>query len=229
MIDIHTHILPNVDDGSASLDCSVSIINECVKQGTSDIILTPHYRKEYKTNANELKARFIKFKDYIKDRGISVNLYLGQEIFIESDYKELFKNNTFLSINDGKYVLIEFDYDIKRDVTEIVYELTRVGYIPIIAHIERYQNYDVSVAAEVKDLGGLIQVNAESLVGKQKRMFGKKVKRLLKDDLVDFIASDVHFSRDNFLEKAHSYVIKKFGKERAQKIFIDNARKIIEG
>ncbi len=229
MIDIHTHILPEVDDGSDGLDYSISMIKESVKQGATDIVLTPHYRKEFKLTAEQLKEKFLEFKAFIDKSEISVNLYLGQEIFIENDYKALFKNNTFLSINGGKYVLIEFDYDIKRDVTEVVYELTRMGYIPIIAHIERYRNYDVSVANEVRELGGLIQVNAESLVGKPKRAFGKKVKKLLSDDLVDFIASDYHFNRKNLLGKAHTYIAKKYGKERAQRLFIDNAKKIIEG
>ena len=229
MIDIHTHILPEVDDGSASLECSLAMLNESVKQGATDIILTPHYRKEYKLSAKELKERFSKFKDQIDKSGLNVNLYLGQEVFIEKDYKTLLQNNEFLPINDGKHILIEFDYDIKRDVTEVVYEFVRMGYVPIVAHVERYQNYDHFLASEFKELGGLIQVNAESLVGKQKRIFGKKVKRLLKDDLVDFIASDVHFSRENYLGKAHSYIAKKFGKERAKQIFIENAKKIIEG
>ncbi len=229
MIDIHTHILPEVDDGSGSLIQSISMIKECVKQGTTDIILTPHYRKEYKPKVEDLKEKFIKFKDYIEKSGISVNLYLGQEVFIEKDYRSLFLDKICLSINGGNHVLIEFDYDIKHDITEVVYELTRMGYIPIVAHIERYHNYDISLADEVKDLGGLIQVNAESLVGKQKRIFGKKVKYLLKNDLVDFIASDVHFNRENFLAKAQNFVKKKFGVERAQRIFVENAKKIIEG
>ena len=229
MIDIHTHILPEVDDGSTNLDSSIAMLSECVKQGTTDIILTPHYRKEYKLKANELKEKFNKFKDCVAKSGFAVNLYLGQEVFIEKDYKTLFNDKSILSINDGKYVLIEFDYNVKRDVTEVVYDLTRMGYTPIIAHIERYINYDVDLAAEVKELGGFIQINAESLVGKQKRAFGKKVKRLLKEDLVDFIASDYHFDRENYLEKAQTYVKKKYGEERAQKIFIENAKKIIEG
>ncbi len=229
MIDIHTHILPEVDDGSVSLEQSLSMIRECVKQGTTDIVLTPHYRKEYKLKADLLKDNFIRFKEVVEKSGIPVNLYLGQEIFIEKDYKTLFEEKAVLSINDGKYILIEFDYDIKRDVTEVVYELKRKGYIPIVAHIERYHNYDVSLAEEVKDLGGLIQVNAESLVGKQKRIFGKKVKQLLKNGFVDFIASDIHFQRENFLSKAQKCVAKKYGKEYAQEIFIENAKKIIEG
>lgn len=229
MIDIHTHILPEVDDGSPNLDCSIAMINECVKQGVTDIILTPHYRREYKLDKEQLKEKFDYFKDCVSKSGILVNLYLGQEIFIEKDYKSIFCDHTVLTINGGKYILIEFEFDGKRDITEVVYELIRMGYIPIIAHIERYINYDVSVANEIKDLGGLIQINAESLVGKQKKVFGKKVKQLLKYDLVDFVASDVHCNRENFLLKAQTLVKKKYGEERAQRIFIDNAKKIIEG
>ena len=95
MIDIHTHILPEVDDGSVSLEHSLSMIRECVKQGTTDIILTPHYRKEYKLKADLLKDNFIKFKENVEKSGIPVNLYLGKKFLLKKIIKHFLKKRLF--------------------------------------------------------------------------------------------------------------------------------------
>ena len=229
MIDIHTHILPFVDDGSLDNNISIDMLKECVNQGTTDIILTPHYRKIYKLPPNVLKGEFEKFKKIVSDENLPVNLYLGQEIFIDEHYKRAFANKKVLSMNDSKFVLLEFDYDKYVDMPEIVYELKVLGYIPIIAHYERYLNSDLKTAFEIKSLGGLIQVNAESIVGKFKRIYYGLVKKLFKENLVDFVSSDVHHNRENLLLEANKFVEKKFGVDIANKVFTLNAEKIIKG
>ncbi len=229
MIDIHTHILPFVDDGSLDNNISIDMLKECVNQGITDIILTPHYRKIYKLPPNVLKGEFEKFKKIVSDENLPVNLYLGQEIFIDEHYKRAFANKKVLSMNDSKFVLLEFDYDKYVDMTEIVYELKVLGYIPIIAHYERYLNSDLKTAFEIKSLGGLIQVNAESIVGKFKRRYYGLVKKLFKENLIDFVSSDVHHNRENLLLEANKFVEKKFGVDTANKVFTLNAKKIIKG
>ena len=227
MIDIHTHILPNVDDGSFDDNLSISMFKECVKQGVTDVILTPHYRKMYKKTPEQLKLEFEKFKSKIKD--LPINVYLGQEFYIDGDYKNNIASGNVLCINNTKYLLIEFEYINEVEMVDIVYEIKRLGFTPIIAHYERYFDSDLSTAIEIKNLGGLIQVNADSLVGADKRYYKKLIKQLFKNDLVDFVASDVHFDRENFMLKARTYVEKKYGKERASKLFTENAKKLIEG
>ena len=134
-----------------------------------------------------------------------------------------------MTFADSKYVLIEFSVSEQEDVSEAVYEIARMGYSPIIAHVERYPYLTVSDIFEIKDLGGLIQVNADSIVGKYKRLFKKRIKELFKNDLVDFVASDVHFGRNNCMQKAREYVGKKYGEEIMNKVFIENAKKILKG
>lgn len=229
MIDIHAHILPCIDDGSTSLDQSFELLNECVNQGISDLILTPHRRNDYKVSALDTQAQFDKFDTQAKEKDIPINLYLGQEVFIDKDYKDLLKSGEFLTLADSKYVLIEFSVSEQDDVSEAVYEIARMGYIPIIAHCERYSYLTISDIFEIKDLGGLIQVNADSIVGKYKRLFKKRIKELFKNDLVDFVASDVHFGRNNCMQKAREYVNKKYGEEIMNKVFIENAKLIIKG
>ena len=228
MVDVHTHILPFVDDGSFDQNASLSMLKQCENQGITDVILTPHYRRNYNKTPSELKEEFIKFRDLVKDQ-IPINLYLGQEFYIDNNYKSNIKEGNVLTINDTKYLLIEFEYIRGVEMAEIVYEVKRLGYIPIVAHYERYFNSDLEQAFEIKNVGGLIQVNADSLVGESRKYYKKLLKQLFKNDLVDFVASDVHHNRENFMLKAKRFVEMKYGKEMANKVFIENAKKLIEG
>ena len=223
MIDIHTHILPFVDDGSFDENISLSMLKECVNQGVTDVILTPHYRRMFKKTPAELKEEFERFKCSIKAQ-LPINVYLGQEFYIDDNYKINIEKGQALTINGTKYLLIEFEYINDVEMVDIVYEVKRLGYLPIVAHYERYFDSDLSQAFEIKNVGGLIQVNADSIVGAGKKFYKKLIKQLFKNDLVDFVASDVHFDRENLLLKAKTFVEKKYGKERAQKLFIENGQ-----
>ncbi len=229
MIDIHTHILPFIDDGSYDHNVSLDMLKECVCQGITSIILTPHYRKQYKPTPDIIKSEFEKFKNIVNDANIPVNLYLGQEVYIDANYKQIFTSGRVLTMNDSKYVLIEFDYEKDVDMADIVHELKVMGYIPIIAHYERYLSADVETAIEIKAIGGLLQVNAESIVGKLKKYYLKLIKKLFKNDLIDFVASDIHYNRENLLSVAKRYIQKKFGKDTANKVFDENAKMFIKG
>ncbi len=229
MIDIHAHILPDVDDGSTGLDESIKMLRDAEQQGITDIILTPHYRRDYDKTEQELLTVFNGFCAEKEKQGINVNLYLGQEIYIEKEFKKKFKEGLYLPLCGTKYVLIEFEFNEDHDIAETVYDLLKMGYKPIVAHIERYSYADRYVAREVKALGGYIQVNADSICGKYKRYLIRKVKALFEEDLVDFVASDIHQMRNIHMEKAYSFVSKKYGKQTAERVFKLNAEKIIKG
>ena len=205
------------------------MLKDCELQGVTDVILTPHFRGEYTLPPNKIREEFDAFKASAMENGISVNLYLGQEINVQGDYKKFISDGQVLTMNDTKYILVEFDYTHKVDVTEIVYELVRMGYKPIAAHVERYPFIDIDTIYEIKDLGGLIQVNAESIVGKNKRLYRKKIKQFFKHCVVDLVASDMHFNRVNYMEKARAFVRKKYGEDAEYVVFNYNAKKIIKG
>ena len=226
MIDIHSHILQAVDDGSISIEQSLEILKEEEIQGVTDVILTPHYRADYLTDREVIENNFAELKEAVKNRGINVNLYLGQEIYIFSDLVNALKDGKLLSMNGTKYVLVEFSMKHPMDVAETVYMLIRNGYIPIVAHIGRYFYVDIDTAREVKELGGLIQINASSLC--RSFRFKRKAMNLIKHGLVDFVASDVHAARKNDMKKAYQMISKKFGAETADKLFTETAKKIIE-
>ena len=195
MIDIHAHILPAADDGSKDLSQSLEMLFEEERQGVTDIVLTPHYRADYLTDKDELTAKFEELKKAAAENGVKSRLYLGQEIFVFDGIVDLLKQGKVLPINGTNYVLIEFSAVKYADIPETVYTLSTKGYLPIVAHLERYAYADLDVAREVKETGGLIQVNAGSFCGKLKRLYKRKVRELIKDGLVDFVASDVHYSR----------------------------------
>lgn len=229
MIDIHTHVLPNVDDGSESYQNSLDMLKNACEQGITDLIITPHLRDNYRLTGEQLKAEFNKFCAQVKEDGVDVNLYLGQEVFIEKEFKKLFTDKSVVTINNSSFVLIEFDYEQDFDIAEVVYDLILLNYKPIVAHFERYIYADISVAREIKSLGGYIQINADSLVGKSKKAYFKKVKKLFKEGLVDFVSSDVHAFRENNLKKAFDLVNKKFGAYTAKAVFKENALVMING
>ncbi len=229
MVDIHAHILPAVDDGSESLAQSIQMLEECLKNGVTDVVLTPHFRKRYAYECSKILQAFEDFKNIVAKQGVAINLYIGQEIYVGKEYKKLFKSKKILTLNQTNYVLLEFDYVRPQEIAEAVYELKRSGYIPIIAHVERYVYVDVETVVDIKNSGGLIQVNAGAIAGRCPGRQKRFVKRLFKRDLVDFVASDYHYDRKNCMKKAYCKIKRKYGKSVAEKTFTQNAKQIIEG
>ncbi|MBE5750007.1 MAG: hypothetical protein E7346_03985 [Clostridiales bacterium] len=230
MIDIHAHILPEVDDGSRSMEESLALLKESSQQGISDVVLTPHYRGNYLTERKELEEKFAALKEKAEQAGIPVRLYLGQEIYLDKDFKEFITTTETLDLNGSGYILVEFDFYEDTDIADVVYELNGLGYKKVIvAHFERYFHADLSDARSVKDVGGYIQVNADSILGKEGRAIKKKVMALFENGLVDFVAGDVHHNRENCMAKAFKVIKRKFGEIVANKVFLKNASKIIKG
>ena len=229
IIDIHSHFLPFVDDGSDSIESSITVLKQACDQGVTDIILTPHYRGEYKEDGQSLLQKFNAFKETVKDNNFNVNLYLGREIYITKDYKKEIEQCAYHTLNESKYVLIEFDFCDEQDIVNVVYELKIKGYIPIVAHLERYFYANIDTAYQIKQTGGLIQINAQSIVQPEWYEQKRLVKQLFKENLVDFVCSDMHVDRQCLMEKAYKKVVKKHGKEIANVVFCDNALDLIKG
>lgn len=229
MIDVHCHILPAVDDGSRTDEQSFIMLEEEVRQGVTDIVCTPHFRADYRTKHGRIETAFKTFKRKAAERKIPINLYLGQEIYCFNGVEKMIESGGLFTMNGTPYVLMEFSFNRVCDIAETVYTLKNKGYIPIVAHIERYFYADIALAEEVKETGGLIQINAESLCGFFNFKYKRKVMTLLQAGLVDFVASDFHFKRKNRLAKAYAIVKKKFGEETAEKLFVTNAKPIVNG
>jgi len=193
MIDFHSHILPGIDDGSRNLEQSIVMVNEAKEAGFTKIISTSHYMENY-YECNERDRRQLLKK--VQENVQGIELILGNEIYITNNIIELLQNGQASSINGTKYVLFEFPLITTRPMNdkEVIYRLVENGYIPIIAHPERYpfiqENPDYLF--ELEEMGALFQANYGSIIG----MYGLKAKKtlkiLLKNNLISFFGSDAH-------------------------------------
>ncbi len=212
MVDIHAHIIPFVDDGSKSLEDSVRLIEEEIKQGVTEIICTPHFDlKRYFTPVNVIEEQFNLLNAKVKELNLNVKLFLGQEICYtwKVNIIEKLQNHELLTLKNSKYVLIEFDfYEEPINFLEFIYNIRIKGFRPIIAHVERYEWLNEKKLQKIIIEGGLIQVNANSLIDCKSRKLQKRARSYVKKGYVNYIASDIHVVRKNTMAEAY----KKFGK-----------------
>lgn len=227
MIDIHTHILPNVDDGSQDLETSLLMIEKEISDGVKTIYLTPHVQsKVTKASKEEHKKVFELLKEEVKKRGLDVELVLGAEVFYRDHIKTNF--DEYL-LGNHQSILIEFSFTIPTDIESIVYDLKHMGYLPIVAHVERYtylEDYDYQA---IKNAGGLLQVNTTSVLGLDPKVKKGLVNHLLKARLIDFIASDTHNMglRLPNLKETYQYLKKHIDQDYLDDLFINNPKKYI--
>lgn len=193
MIDFHSHILPGIDDGSRNLEQSIAMVNEAKEAGFTKIISTSHYMKNYYECDERDRRQLLK---KVQENVQGIELILGNEIYITNNIIELLQNGQASSINGTKYVLFEFPLITTRPMNdkEVIYRLVEDGYIPIIAHPERYPFIQENpyYLFELEEMGALFQANYGSIIG----MYGLKAKKtlkiLLKNNLISFFGSDVH-------------------------------------
>lgn len=185
MLDMHTHILPNVDDGSKSLDISRGLLKEEIEEGITKVILTPHQNKN-NLNKKELIEKFNSFKESVKD--LNIELALGSEIYYYQGLKDDLMKDKILTMDNSKYILVEFSTRIEENIGDILYDLSLTGFKIILAHIERYPYLKMTDYDEIHKYAK-IQVNSKAILDKN---YKKQMKYLLKNDLIDFIASDCH-------------------------------------
>jgi len=222
MIDIHTHILPFVDDGVRDFKEAMDIIENLNNQGVKHLFLTPHYYKarNYLNSYENNLEIFKELKQKVQDAGIDIQLYLGNEIKYTIDIFKYIDENKVVALNDSFY-LIEFSTDASvYEITEAIHNMVAKGYRPIIAHIERYDALSKMEDIHLlKKIGALVQVNVSALLGHYGILTKRKIKKLLKHDLVDFVATDSHRLHEDHFIKGYRYVKKKYSPSMANKLF----------
>ena len=234
MIDIHSHIIPNVDDGARSVEETFNILKEAQEAGFTDVILTSHFLLNYyETHAQELIFWKEKLQEVLKKQGTKINLHSGMEIYITNQMEELLENKKILTLANSRYMLIElplatnvkyFDY--------VVYYLEAKGIKPIIAHPERYKcvQKDPDIVEEYIEKGCLIQCNYGSIVNLYGREAEKTIKTLLKKNQVHFLGSDVHRENGTYLIilDAIKKIRKIIGENKINEITTINPKKILQ-
>ncbi len=232
-IDIHCHILPGVDDGSPDMATSLEMLRIADKNGITHLILTPHHKPMHHNVSPEHNVVYRKkLQEAAKEAGIKAKLFSGNEIYYSDETMEELLEGKICSLAGSDYVLVEFHpTNPYKAIQNAVSRVQAAGFIPIIAHVERYSDI-VSHPARVKDLiemGSFIQVNASSIMGKYGFGISHFTKKLLKEELVHFIASDAHDTgrRAPNLLDCRNYVERKYGEDYGKKLFFTNPANVI--
>ena len=234
MIDIHTHILPGVDDGAQHLQESLELARAAVAEGITGVIATPHHRNgRYLNEAENVTASVLLLQEALREENIPLQVKTGQEIRVYPELLDDLAAGKLLTLGDSPYLLLEFPAaSVPNYAQELVFELTLQGKIPVIAHPERNAELarQPDQLKKMTDMGAYGQVTSHSLNGKFGRSIQKTALRMLHRNLVHLVSSDAHHlqNRSFSLQEAYRQVEKEVGAAPCQ-IIMSNAAKIWNG
>lgn len=231
MIDFHSHILPGIDDGSRSYDETVKLLLEAKEIGFTKIISTSHYAVDcYETPEYKRKELI----DQLNLENKFPEIILGSEIFLTYNILDLLKEYNASTINGTNYILFELPLrNHFMNLRDLIIKLQENNYRLILAHPERYSmvQKNFNLLHELKEIGVLFQSNYGSILGIYGVTAKNTLKKMLKEDLVDFFGSDVH--RENTIypkvPKAIQKISKYISEDRLEELINYNAEKILNG
>jgi tyrosine-protein phosphatase YwqE len=194
-IDMHSHLIPGIDDGSRSMDETIAMLAKFESLGYKKIITTPHIMQEVYPNTSEIINQGLKqVQETAKSLGLSIEIEAAAEYYFDDHLIQLIKHKDILSFGQN-YVLVEFSFHtppIFED--QLFFEMQMAKYKPVLAHFERYPYFHDSLdkAKEYREKGVNIQVNLNSLTGHYGPQVRKQAEKLIDANLVDFVGSDCH-------------------------------------
>lgn len=197
MVDLHSHILPYIDDGAESMEEAVLMADIAAKNGINHILASSH-GNYYPYTMEEYKKYFNNLQSEINSRGIPVKLYPGMEIFMDDQAISLLEEGELLTINNTNYLLIEFPFDEKQEkVCRHIANFKKRKYNIVLAHPERYIfiQKDPELAYYLEEKGCILQVNQGSILGEFGEKCRKTALRMMNDGIVKVIATDAHDTR----------------------------------
>ena len=235
MIDIHNHILPNMDDGASSWEISLRMCEQAHQDGIKTIVATPHTLNGiYENHPQDIEEKVKILNQKIKEINLPLQILPGSEVHLSADIIERLKKQNIMTLNKTKYLLLEFPADqIPHQIEEILFRIQIMGITPIFSHVERnleFQRKPDSLSNLIQK-GALAQLTAASLCG----FFGpipKKIsQKFLSEELVYSIASDAHTDseegRGSFFSQALKEASKIIGHQAALNLVQTNPQKII--
>ncbi len=213
MIDFHSHIIPNIDDGSRNIEETFNLIKEAKEVGFEGIVLTSHYIENYyETGMQERNVWLKAINENLINKGIQMDLYLANEIYISDNMMDLLINRKASTINNSSYVLFEMPLNSEpMNLYDVIYSLQENRLIPVLAHPERYSfiQKEPELVYDLIQKGVLMQANYGSILG----MYGEKaqiiVKKFFENNMIHFLGSDVH--RQNTIYKKISHALHEIG------------------
>lgn len=197
--DIHSHILPGIDDGSPDIETSLLLVEGLIKLGISHSIATPHIIGDlYRNNCDTINNALSALRDALEEKQLKFKINAAAEYMLDAYFLELLQKKVPLLTLKNNLILTEFSYAERPfNIENIVFAVITEGYQPILAHPERYAYYhnDYKQYHHLADLGFLLQVNLLSLTGYYGKAVAKAAAYIIKNKLVSFIGTDLHHLR----------------------------------
>jgi protein-tyrosine phosphatase len=196
MIDLHTHILPGVDDGAPDLATALTMARMAVDDGIQVMACTPHFMPGmYDNEANDIRGRIARFAQELEIAGIPLQLVVGCDAHIRPDFLTCLRDGRILRLNDSRYVLFEPPHNIApKQLEDVLFNIVAAGYVPVLTHPERLKwiENQFSIFEELSRIGVWMQITAGSLTGR----FGSRPKywaqKMLGQGMVHILATDAH-------------------------------------
>lgn len=232
--DIHSHILPGIDDGPDSLDETLHMLSIAYEEGFRIILATPHYVAGNGNMSSEMTIkRFNELNEVISASGLDLNIILGNELYYNSHMIEALKAGDAYTIDGTRYILVEFPINIAfQDLWRGLNHCIFAGYIPILAHVERYYCLikEPGYVEDLIQLGSYMQMNLSSIHGRLTNPTIKFCHLLLKKEWVHFLGTDAHGARVRTpcMKEAVAYIKKRFGEDRVKQLLWDNPMTMLE-
>ncbi len=231
MIDLHCHILPNVDDGPQDIKESLMMADMAVGDGISHIVASPHFLWNGTLERDEIGSALVSFKDKMAEKGIRLEVLFGADIKLNYESMKSIDGGNVPTINGSRYFLLELPDPVPPNLDKFLLSTGMKGYKAIITHPERNQSLLTSPKKmdNLRDAGALFQLTAMSFTGG----FGSDIELfsrfLLKKGFVDFIATDAHDTvrRKPVLSGAYSEVLRSFREKTAKRIFFENPEAVL--
>ena len=234
MIDIHSHVLPGIDDGSKNITTSLDILQGLEEQGITDLICTPHYIAETSQVSPRSKNQELlkQLQERAKKKGLKINLYLGNEIYIDKDILKLLRSKKISPLGKSKYLLVELPMSGEfQQYEDILLNLKQKGWNVILAHPERYHSFqkDFRKISELHQQGILLQCNLGSFIGQYGRHAKKTAQKIAKEKIIFCVGTDIHHTRDyTEIAKAQKKLRKYYEFYELDAILVQNPLKIVQ-
>ena len=232
-IDIHSHVLPEVDDGARNWDMCLEMLKRSAQCGVKVVIATPHYipfRPGMSAEKIQELCQEVQEKLYTK-MGIAMDIYAGHEIYYSIGVIDRLKKGEALTLAGSRCILVEFKPNVPYAViSQAVKEFRAEGYVPVLAHVERYLCLQKAGRIEELEEGGaLFQMNVEAFQGGMFDGESRWAKKLLLNESIDFLASDMHNLRGRppMSEGQLTWLQKKLSPEYQEKLLGGNAERLL--
>lgn len=197
MVDMHSHVLPGIDDGAQTPEESIVLIKKMMELGIKKIIATPHVMVDYYRNDRDsIMNALAVLKEELKNQNIDIPVEAAAEHYFDETFERRIDERSLMTMGEEKYVLFELSFIHEPpNVIQMVQKMRDAGYKPILAHPERYNYMGIERMMAIRSWGCALQINTISLTGYYGKPTQKMAEQMIDEQMVDFISSDMHHPR----------------------------------